>query len=183
MGRLHQGEVQQHSLRSQLLQSKSQTERLSRELQEASQLRERVESLKDELGMMVPRGQFEAICKDFEASLKREKELKIYLSQHVSVVEQLQTKLQLAYQEVQCKETMLTKSNKVNDHVSYEVLYGRKYWRELNLAVGSQITIANVLADLNLAVRYGIAIRIYASKKFWRIIIWRLRRQTAKPPN
>lgn len=75
-----------------------------------------MDSLKDELGMMVPRGQFEAICKDFEASLKREKELKIYLSQHVSVVEQLQTKLQLAYQEMQYKETMIAKSNKVNDH-------------------------------------------------------------------
>ena len=116
VGRLHQGEVQQHSLHSQLLQSKSQAERLSRELQEAGQLRERVDSLKDELGMMVPRGQFEAICKDFEASLKREKELKIYLSQHVSVVEQLQTKLQLAHQEMQYKETMIAKSNKVNDH-------------------------------------------------------------------
>ena len=82
-----------------------------------------MESLKDELGMMVPRGQFEAICKDFEASLKREKELKIYLSQHVSVVEQLQTKLQLAYQEVQCKETMLTKSNKVNGHIHSTFIY------------------------------------------------------------
>ena len=49
--------------------------------------------------------------------------------------------------------------------------------------VGSQIAIANVLADLNLAVWYGIAIRIYASKKFWRILIWRLLMQTAKPPN
>ena len=40
------------------------------------------------------------------------------------------------------------------------VPYSRKYWRELNLAVGSQIAILNILADLNLAVRYGIAIRI-----------------------
>ena len=47
------------------------------------------------------------------------------------------------------------------------------YRRELNLAVGSQIAIANLLADLNLAVRYGIAIHIYASKKFWRVLIWR----------
>ena len=100
-------------MHSQLLQSKFHSERLSRELQEAGQLNEKVESLQTELGMMVPRGQFEAICKDFESSLKREKELKIYLSQHVSVVEQLQTKLQLAYQEMQCKETTLTKSSKV----------------------------------------------------------------------
>ena len=61
--------------------------------------------------------------------------------------------------------------------------YSRKYWRELNLAVGSPIAIANILADLNLAVRYGIAIHIYASKKFWRILIWQLLEQTAKPPN
>ena len=61
--------------------------------------------------------------------------------------------------------------------------YSRKYWRELNLAVGSQIAILNVLADLNLAVQYGIATCIYASKKFWRILIWQLLKQTAKLPN
>ena len=33
------------------------------------------------------------------------------------------------------------------------VLYSRKHWRELNLEVGSQIAIANILADLNLVVR------------------------------
>ena len=36
---------------------------------------------------------------------------------------------------------------------------------------------------LNLAVRYGIAICIYASKKFWRILIWQLLRQSTNPPN
>ena len=46
------------------------------------------------------------------------------------------------------------------------ILYSRKYWRELNLAV-----------------QYGITIRIYESKKYWRILIWRLQRQTSKPPN
>ena len=56
------------------------------------------------------------------------------------------------------------------------VPYSRKYWRELNLAVGSQMAIAKVLADLNLAIRYGIAIRIYVGKKFWWILIWRLLR-------
>ena len=50
----------------------------------------------------------------------------------------------------------------------------RKYWRELNLAVEPKIAIARILADLNLAVRYGIAICIYVSRKFWRILIWRL---------
>ena len=50
--------------------------------------------------------------------------------------------------------------------------YSWKYWRELNLAVEPKIAIARILADLNLAVRYGIAIRIYASRKFWRILIW-----------
>ena len=44
--------------------------------------------------------------------------------------------------------------------------YSQKYWRELNLAVGSQIAILNVLADLNLAVRYRIAIRIYNFGRF-----------------
>ena len=42
-----------------------------------------------------------------------------------------------------------------------KVLYSRKYWRELNLAVEPKVAIGRILADLNLAVRYGIAIRIY----------------------
>ena len=37
----------------------------------------------------------------------------------------------------------------------------RKYWWELNLAVEPKMAIARILADLNLAVRYGIAICIY----------------------
>ena len=37
------------------------------------------------------------------------------------------------------------------------------------MAVEPKITIARILVDLNLAVRYGIAIRIYESRKFWRI--------------
>ena len=56
-------------------------------------------------------------------------------------------------------------------------LYGelsRKYWRELYLIVEPKIAIARILADLNLAARYGIAICIYASRKFWQILIWRL---------
>ena len=57
------------------------------------------------------------------------------------------------------------------------------YWWELNLAVESKITIATVLADFNLGVRYGIVIRIYMSMKYWCILIWRSHRQTAKPPN
>jgi hypothetical protein len=52
----------------------------------------------------------------------------------------------------------------------------RKYWRELNLAVEPKIAIAKILAVLNLAVQYGIAIRIYTSRTFciWRILIWRV---------
>ena len=48
--------------------------------------------------------------------------------------------------------------------------YSRKYWQELNLVVEPKIVIARILADLNLAVRYGITIRIisYVSRKFWR---------------
>ena len=34
--------------------------------------------------------------------------------------------------------------------------YSQKYWWELNLAVGSQIAIANVLVDLNLAVAQAV---------------------------
>ena len=57
-------------------------------------------------------------------------------------------------------------------HQSYEVIpYSRKYWWELNLAVEPKIAIARILADLNLAVRYRIAIRIHASRKLWQILI------------
>ena len=49
--------------------------------------------------------------------------------------------------------------------------------------VGPQIAIAKILADLDLVVRYGIATRIYASMKYWQILIWWLQRQIAKPPN
>ena len=52
--------------------------------------------------------------------------------------------------------------------------YSRKYWQELNLAVEPKIVITRILADLNLAVWYGIAICIHASRKLWRILIWRL---------
>ena len=55
-----------------------------------------------------------------------------------------------------------------------QIPYSRKYWREVNLAVEPKITIARILADLNLTVWYGIAIRIYrvyVSRKFWQILI------------
>jgi hypothetical protein len=55
-----------------------------------------------------------------------------------------------------------------------KIPYSWKYWQELNLAVEPKIAIARILANLNLAVRYGIAIRIYARRKFWWILIWRL---------
>ena len=53
-----------------------------------------------------------------------------------------------------------------------QIPYNRKYWWELNLAVEPKIAIARILADLNLVVRYGIAISMYASRKFWWVLIW-----------
>ena len=44
--------------------------------------------------------------------------------------------------------------------------YSQKYWQKLNLAVEPKITIARILADLNLAVRYGIAIHILSAEFF-----------------
>ena len=65
-----------------------------------------------------------------------------------------------------------------------QILYSQKCRQELNLAVGSRIAISNLLVDLNLVVQHRIAICIlYVSKKFWRILIWRLLRQSAKLPN
>ena len=46
------------------------------------------------------------------------------------------------------------------EHATPLIPYSRKNWLELNLAVEPKIAIARILADLNLAVRYGIAIRI-----------------------
>ena len=51
-------------------------------------------------------------------------------------------------------------------HPISHIMYSRKYWQELNLAIGLQMAIAKVLADFNLAVWYEITIRIYVSKKF-----------------
>ena len=50
--------------------------------------------------------------------------------------------------------TNLTLSHTTED----QILYSRRYWRELNLVVepASNITIAIVLVDLNMMVRYGI---------------------------
>ena len=47
-----------------------------------------------------------------------------------------------------------------NSELDIQLPYSRKYWQKLNLAVGPQIAIAKILADLNLVVRYGIAICI-----------------------
>ena len=42
-----------------------------------------------------------------------------------------------------------------------------------SLAVEPKIAIGRIiLADLNLAVRYGIAVCIYVNRKLWRILIW-----------
>ena len=43
----------------------------------------------------------------------------------------------------------------------FVIPYSQKYWRELNLSVEPKIAIVRILADLYLAVRYGIAIRIF----------------------
>ena len=44
--------------------------------------------------------------------------------------------------------------------LAFVLPYSLKYWWELNLAVEPNITITRILADLNLAVRYRIAICI-----------------------
>ena len=59
---------------------------------------------------------------------------------------------------------------------SRRIPYSRKYLRSLNLAVWSRAAEIKTLADLNLAVRYGIVIlytRIHSIRKYWRILIWR----------
>ena len=75
------------------------------------------------------------------------------------------------------KEEPTTRLIRLENHNFYMYLlvlpYSRKCWWELNLAVEPKIAIARTLADLNLAVWYGIAIHIYtyASRKFWQILI------------
>ena len=61
-----------------------------------------------------------------------------------------------------------------------DIPYIWKIWRELNLVDRPESARANVLAGLNLAVRYGIVICIYACKKYWWILIWRLQARTTK---
>ena len=45
--------------------------------------------------------------------------------------------------------------------------YSPKHWQELNLVIEPKIAIARILADLNLAVWYVVAMCIYVSRKFW----------------
>ena len=65
------------------------------------------------------------------------------------------------------------------------ILYIRKYWRSLNLAVWPKTTFLTSLVDLNLAVWYGIAIRTCTRKKnladFNLAVLTHT--CTAKPPN
>jgi hypothetical protein len=67
----------------------------------------------------------------------------------------------LCYHRCNCVVVLLVQLGR-----QWSILYSRKYWRELNLAVEPKIAITRILADLSLAVRYGIAIRIYVSRKF-----------------
>ena len=73
-------------------------------------------------------------------------------------------------------ERMLRTSSKALDtgKVHTCIPYSQKYWRELNLAVEPKIAIARILVNLNLAVWYGIAICMYANRKFWQILIRQL---------
>ena len=61
--------------------------------------------------------------------------------------------------------------------------YSREYWRSLNLEVLSQTMFFTLLADLNLAVWYGIAIRTCTRKKILVIFNLAVERHTTKPPN
>ena len=63
------------------------------------------------------------------------------------------------------------------------ILYSRKYWRSLNLVVLPQTTFLTLLADLNLAVWYSIAICTCVRKKKLADFDLAVERHTAKPPN
>ena len=60
-----------------------------------------------------------------------------------------------------CIPVLLYNSYYLEHYSTALVLYSRKYWQELNLVVEPKITTPRILAHLNLAVRYGIAIHIY----------------------
>ena len=61
--------------------------------------------------------------------------------------------------------------------------YSRKYWQSLNLVVLPQTTFFTLLADLNLAVWYGIAIRTCTQKKKLANFNSAVERHTANKPN
>ena len=67
------------------------------------------------------------------------------------------------------------------------ILYSRKYWQQLNLAVGPKIAIAKILADLNFSVRDR---HMYVCKQEtladFNLVVAKADRQTTKfnsPPN
>ena len=113
VGKLHQAQVDLHSTRSQLKRNEKHCEKLSTTCELVSKMREQVASLQTELREMVPRSQFKELCQELEASIGREKDVRMSLSQHVSAVQQLQERLQMAGQDVQNKETTLLMATKV----------------------------------------------------------------------
>ena len=60
-------------------------------------------------------------------------------------------KITILYEAVRVSFEQQDLSDNWAPNISVCILYSGKYWRELNLAVEPQITIAKVLADLNLA--------------------------------
>ena len=84
-----------------------------------------------------------------------------------SELEQLTDELTREQQELKRIKTVRQAPSLPSQKTNHCLLpYSRKYWEELNLAIEPKIDITRILADLNLAVWYEIAIRIYVSRKF-----------------
>ena len=113
VGRLHEGETRRHAMFLQLEQHKTEVLRLSSACQEALTLESQVERLREDMAGMVPHERFMSVCSDLESALKREQDLKASLSQHGSVVKELQTRLLQEGQSTQTKSAALCVLEKV----------------------------------------------------------------------
>ena len=119
VGRLHEVEVERHSLLLQLDQSKSEQDRLSGACQDALEMESQVERLRKDVAGMVAHERFMAVCSDLEVALKREQELKVSLTQHGVAVKQLQERLQLEGKNLQAKNDAMSVVDKVNKGLGY----------------------------------------------------------------
>ena len=105
VSRLHDGELECHSLKTLLQQSQvklhqtqSECQHLSEACKTVGELGERVEGLEKELKVSIPTEKYEEVCRDLQITLQREREMQVALGQHTASIQQLQGRYMYRYE-------------------------------------------------------------------------------------